>query len=471
MTQIIERDYLKSHLKKLGRHDKGKAMTVLPFSTKKTSPIKNGFNKVLGDYIRYVSELKLEEKPLKQTELYTSAQENLLSEQIAKTIKFAEEKEDDKYDFIRFLDQYLFNQKEIKPIHPFLFNYIKVKSKNRNDDNELSKYAHFIRDILAMNHKEIKEIFSSRETDDILTELIISNLDALTEDKPLKIEYESILWPITEQYQEDLVFLSKYKDYFLTSFPLLTHFYTFMYVCQLTIKFEQFIEADFNSIKPLYFALDWESITHRRKAADELEGFKFIKEKSKNLFPHIHAISQISHNSLNEFSGDRIRFTPYSTLYQKISSHGKDFEQQFLHELKLWIRDYLDWANKELVDNSTDLPNAFRVLFDAVKKGTSSEVAERYGKNVEVLGANQFLKGRGSIGQVFNIKHDFLLLLTAVSVKDKRIPLNDLFLEFEKRGVAFDRYSKKEIITLLDNLNILDKKSDSGDAQYVKPIL
>ncbi|MEH7158960.1 DNA phosphorothioation-dependent restriction protein DptG [Neobacillus drentensis] len=470
MTQLIERDYLISHLTKLQRHDKGKAMTVLPFSTKKTSPIKGQFNKVLGDYVRNVCELKLEEKQFKQTELYTSTQENPLSEQIAKTIEFDEDQEDDKYDFIRFLDQYLFNQEEIKPIHPFLFNYMQVKKKNKNE-NELSKYAHFIRDILALKNNEVKEIFSSKETDDILTELIISNLDALTEAKPLNVEYEPLLSPITKLYQEDLVFLSKYKDYFLTSFPLLTHFYVFMYVCQITLKFEQFIDADFDSLHPIYFALEWESITQRRKAADELEGFKFIKEKSKNLFPHIHAISQISHNSLNKTSGDRVKFIPYSTLYQKISIQGEEFEQRFLLELKLWIKDYLKWANKELEDNSTDLPTAFKVLFQSVKKGTNSEVAERYGKNIEALGANQFLKGRGSIGQVLNIKHDFLLLLTAVSVKDKRIPLNDLFIEFEKRGIAFDRYSKKEIITLLDNLNILDKKSDSGDAQYVKAIL
>ena len=45
------------------------------------------------------------------------------------------------------------------------------------------------------------------------------------------------------------------------------------------------------------------------------------------------------------------------------------------------------------------------------------------------------------------------------------------FNEFEKRGIALDRYSKKEVMNLFDNLNIIDKKSDSGDAQYVKPIL
>ena len=98
-------------------------------------------------------------------------------------------------------------------------------------------------------------------------------------------------------------------------------------------------------------------------------------------------------------------------------------------------------------------------------------MADKYGKNFEDLASDHFVKSRGSIGNVLNVKHEFLLLITAVSVKDKRIPLNELFNEFEKRGIALDRYSKKEVMTVFDNLNIIDKKSDSGDAQYVKPIL
>ena len=61
--------------------------------------------------------------------------------------------------------------------------------------------------------------------------------------------------------------------------------------------------------------------------------------------------------------------------------------------------------------------------------------------------------------------------MTALCVKDKKIRLNQLFEEYEKRGLFFDRYSKEEIIKLLTKLNLIDKKSDSGDAQYVKPIL
>ena len=64
-----------------------------------------------------------------------------------------------------------------------------------------------------------------------------------------------------------------------------------------------------------------------------------------------------------------------------------------------------------------------------------------------------------------------ILLLTAVSIKKDKISLKALFKEYERRGVFLDKYSKGEIIELLSKLNLIDKKSDSGDAQYVKSIL
>ena len=69
------------------------------------------------------------------------------------------------------------------------------------------------------------------------------------------------------------------------------------------------------------------------------------------------------------------------------------------------------------------LPEAFNILFKCLEAGTSSSVADKYGKNIEDLASDHFIKSRGSIGNVLNIKHEFLLLITAVSVKDKRIPI------------------------------------------------
>ena len=64
-----------------------------------------------------------------------------------------------------------------------------------------------------------------------------------------------------------------------------------------------------------------------------------------------------------------------------------------------------------------------------------------------------------------------LLVITTLCVKDEKLKLKQLFNEYEKRGIYFDRYSKEEVVNFLTKLNLIDKKSDSGDAQYVKPVL
>ncbi|MGE6486902.1 DNA phosphorothioation-dependent restriction protein DptG [Paenisporosarcina sp. NPDC076898] len=467
VQDTLDLDKLNSLLSK-GKHDTGEVLDVLPFLSKRTKKIKGQFNKVLGEYIRNICEVKLDEKSLKRDDFYASQVENELSEHIASSVEF--KNEDDKYDFIRFIDQFLFNQDEIKPIHPFLFNFIKIDS---NLSNEFGKYSNFMNDVLVRDNLEIKNIFKSKETDDILTELILNKMDVLKEIKlEKKGQYQALFEPLSSLYQEDLIYLSQYKDYFLTSFPLLTQYFVFMYACQLIVKFERFSESDLDEVHPLYFTLEWESVSKRRMAADELEGFRYIKKNATNLFPHIHTISHLNHNSLNPTNSDGHRaFIPYYELQQLIQENGSEYEKDYLTELKKWIVMYSKLKNIEPKKEPEDLSAAFKMLFDCIQKGMSSEVIEKYGRNLEDLGSSQFIKSRGSTGQVLNIKHDFLLLLTAVSVKNKRIPLNDLFLEFRKRGIALDRYSKKEIITLLDKLNILDKKSDSGDAHYVKPIL
>lgn len=472
MIETLYREELKRVLSKRKEHERGKVLNVLPFGSKREkgrTAIKDNFNRILGEYVRNITGLRSVEKEMSSENLYFSKYKNEFSELIAEKVEFIEE--DHKVDFINLLDMFMFEDEQIKPIHPYMFNYIKTKKELRN---EFRKYAQFLNQVFVRGNPRIKNLFLNKTADDILTELILNNLQTLEKAEKESLQYQPLLDSFTKLYQEDLLYISKSKNYFLSNFPLLTHFYVFMYACQLVVKFEKKTNASWDCVEPLYFALDWESVNKRRKAASDLEGFKYIKEKSVNLFPHIHTISQLSHNSFNKDyieKGELMRFIPYSTLYEMIKSRDDEFQETFLFELKKWIRDYCVIKGVNIEDNSNTIPEAFESLFTALKKGMSKEVCKNYGKNIQELGGNQFIKSRGSLGQTLNVKHDFLLLLTAVSVKDKRIPLKDLFDEYERRGVAFDRYSKIEIIKLLDNLNIIDKKSDSGDAQYVKPIL
>ena len=245
MVKTLNREYIRERLEKLNKHDTLMAIDVLPFLTKRTKAVKGQYNLILGEYVRNISGFQLNEKNKKNNDLYYSTEGNEIAELIANELECAEE--DDKFDFTRFLNQYLFNQEEIRPIHPYIFNYIKL-DKNKN---EFSKYADFMSQVLVRDHQDIKAIFNNKESDDILTELILTKLaelhiekDRNNEEPKSKNEYQPLLDSLCKLYQEDLVYLSKYRDYFLTNFPILTHFYTFMYACQLIIKFEQFEEAD-----------------------------------------------------------------------------------------------------------------------------------------------------------------------------------------------------------------------------------
>ena len=468
MGQVFYKDLLYELLEK-GKHDTGKAVEILPFSSRRANDYRYKFRGVLGELVRIICGLEIDSKAMENKDLFITEEGNPLSEHIAKNVET--KCDDDKFDFIHFMNNYLFNNSEINPVHPYLFNYIEEDGKKNK--NEFLKFSRFINDILIQNNKTIKEIFMNKEADNVLTELVLENLSSLKERKQNSSQYRPLINSLIKLYQEDIIYLSKYKDYFLTSFPIITQFYVFIYVSQLIIKFDQFTTGDLEDIKPFYFALDWESINKRRMAANEFEGFKLIRNKSKNLFPHVHTLSQLSYNSLNgdPQNNEKLKVLSYTELYSAIQEKGSEYEQEFFIQLKEWINDYRNLKKVKVLDTSNDIPSAFEVLHKCLKEGMNDEVSEKYGKNIEDLGATHFIKSRGSLGQVLNIKHEFLLLLTAVSVKDERIPLNNLFLEFQKRGVAFDLYSKKEIINLLDNLNIIDKKSDSGDSQYVKPIL
>ncbi|PFI26428.1 DNA phosphorothioation-dependent restriction protein DptG [Bacillus cereus] len=465
MNTLLKIEELEELLGK-DRHDVGKVVDILPFVTKRTKAIRGNFNEVLGEYVRNICGLKLADKKSKgEEELFSSR--NPFVDQIMEEIEYTQEAE---YDLDRFLNQYLFGQdNKIKPIHPYLFNYMAAPEKN-----ELLKYGQFVKDVLVYDEGSISSVFDNKESEDILTELILNKLDIPTKE-PVK-QYQPLMAFLANSYQEDLLFLSQYKDYFLKSFPLLTHFYSFMYVCQLVVKFEQFDEADYSYSNPLYFALEWESISKRRKSADDLEGFRRVKDKAPNLFVHMHTMSQLSYNELQDESADEkksFKFMNYRALKDLIDEKGPNVSEQFLADSKQWINKYSElWAKRVTPkDAPENVSEAFKTLFSCLKEGMNTDACKKFGENIEDLGADVFLKNRGSIGAVFNMSHEMLLLLTAVCVKEERMPLNRLFEEFSKRGVAFDRHSKKMIIELFDSHNILDKKSDSGDAQYVKRIL
>ena len=73
---------------------------------------------------------------------------------------------------------------------------------------------------------------------------------------------------------------------------------------------------------------------------------------------------------------------------------------------------------------------------------------------------------------MLTLTEEMLLFLTKISIKNHdRLRLKDVFEEFRLRGIYLDDTSKDEITAYYEKLNLIEKKSDSGDAKYVKRIL
>lgn len=72
---------------------------------------------------------------------------------------------------------------------------------------------------------------------------------------------------------------------------------------------------------------------------------------------------------------------------------------------------------------------------------------------------------------VLVLDEDMLLLLVAMMAKDDRIRVEDLYKRFHEYGIDFSFQTKNAISDYLMKLNLLERKSDSGEAQYVRIVL
>ena len=82
------------------------------------------------------------------------------------------------------------------------------------------------------------------------------------------------------------------------------------------------------------------------------------------------------------------------------------------------------------------------------------------------------MKNRKKSGLVLNLTERDVIFLTKICLRnEEKIRLVDLYKEYERRGLYLDNTSKEYLQEFFTKLNLIDKKSDSGDAQYVKRIL
>ena len=425
------------------------SVVFFPFRTRtdERPKFRNGFKGVVGETIRQVFGMNSE------------ADYSSFIAYAQKIVKF----ESDVNEFIEIL-----SESSIRDINfiqnPKVMAFLKLADKNEGliGEREIAKFINYT----LLEDDDILVQFLESSSDrkgNVLTRLQVDYLKSESIN-PIERNTENIYqnYQVIQMFMEDLTKITKDIQIFIKYFELFLNYYYVFYISQLTVDLVTSNKVKGQNYK-FYFFLDWETAGKNRDGYRN--GFGRLKEFTKDIYAHINATEHIN------ILFDQIKST-VSDIYIKMDDI-EDYDVS-LNALKEWIS--LFRKSRSLIDRPSienkNLEELYRIYVDDLNKSfESSPGAEsRYSKSIEEAYKTFFLKSRGSLGSCLNISHDFLMLLVYLST-ETRTSIVDLFRNFEKRGVFLDKYSKDEVVRYLTKLNFIDKKSDSGEAQYVKSIL
>ncbi|EHK2327201.1 DNA phosphorothioation-dependent restriction protein DptG [Clostridium perfringens] len=436
-------------------HKQGSRFKLLPYAANEKTLVYD-FSGVLGSFSRCISDKEIKgefncEEFIEEVAEQVGEYEGNLSEEtfkdIIRTIFIKEE------NLVNF---------DIKTL-----NYI-------SSTNADEKIARFLYSVLvdenikkeALNHYDI-------EVDNILYKLVLKALPILKEKQYQMDEYKCYIPYIKEIFIKDFRFLIKNEELYKNSLKRLLEYYYMFYVSQLSIKLDQFENAELDKVEKIYYTLSWES-TSKNRTAYRL-GWNLLKNKVNSLFSHAITLELLNTNNCKEQLGYTELSEIYSTLDKsELEENLKEVVDAYQNQVKDVSWDEFKITSKQ---SSVNGFNEVYRLYDSLeyqfeRKDSRNRAYKAYRNWFIKFVEKNFAKRRGALGYNLNLTEDDIILMTKICINDKKkLKLNVLFEEFEKRGLFFDMDSSKKIIQLYEKLNLLEKKSDSGDAQYVRSVL
>lgn len=291
--------------------------------------------------------------------------------------------------------------------------------------------------------------------------------DTTNEDK-----YYIVKRSIQNTFKDDFSFMLSSGMTSIEDLSNLLTFYYFYYVSQSALTLDLFANGDHEKLEKIYYALDWEKVSKNRLCC--IEGWDKLSNNLSRMFSHA-----ITLEILNQNDGPMMDYIDFKTLADTSESIDIEIAEEVKSAEKVYtsyIGDYKKFETIEDVPGVNRTDSAIRHLFECVlaqfndtdRKRASQFYAEKFTEFCK----KRLIKNRKKSGLVLNLTERDIIFLTKLALRDaEKIRLNELYIQYERRGVYLDQTSKVLLQDYFTTLNLIDKKSDSGDAQYVKRIL
>ena len=343
-----------------------------------------------------------------------------------------------------------------------------------NSSNDDVKFAEFLYSTLFDKELklQVKKNYNKEEIN-ILSNLIFKALPELKDKDYKDDKYECYLPFIKELFTKDFKFLLENEELYKNNLQRFLEYYFMFYVSQLCIKLNQFEKADVTIPETLYYTLAWESTSKKRTGYKF--GFDLLTNKVSNIFSHAVILDFFNCNNSEDIFTYKKMFNIFEEMTEEEIDNSRINE---LYDFYINIITDVRWEDAYLShrDSGNKVFNILLDLFYAVDYQFNNTARHDPYKNYKDKFINfvtkSFGKRRGSLGYTLNLNEEDIILLTKICINNnERLKLSSLFYEFKRRGIAFDKDSQNRIVQLYEKLNLLEKKSDSGDAQYVRSIL
>ena len=345
---------------------------------------------------------------------------------------------------------------------------IKDRKKYSDGQKKLANYLYSMvdDDISVQSEIECNNLFFK-----ILKEAL-HGIDIKQKDNMSK-EY-TILPFIKEKFNEDLKWMMEQEENVKVKYMhLFLHFYACYSVTQTSANISPSNRNEIKEPLGFYFILNSEKASINHDAVVLGWSHHITKETLDRLYGRLQAL-----DILNSVLGGHVGF--YHEIIDKLEEtpfeENKDLCEELLSRFQNDKRSMFDnrtseSASIDKMDISINSYDEFiKRLYDLCTGLQSPSYIHRMRKKViDLLSVRILQRRRGNF--VLTLDNEMLIFLISMITKGKKVKLEKMYKLFNEYGIYFNRGSRTAIENYLLKLNLLDRKSDSGEAQYVTVIL
>lgn len=355
---------------------------------------------------------------------------------------------------------------------PLVPNDERICTKDRKKYNDgQRKLANYLYSMLSdemhnSGHSETPNLFSR-----ILKEALTPFCGEPNE--PKKREY-TVLPYIKKSFEEDLSWMLEQEESVKVRYlHLLLHFYACYAVTQAIVRITAKDKQNEDGPAPFYFILNSERASVNHDAVVRGWSYQIPKSSLDYLFGMSQAL-----DILNSVLGGNVGL--YNNIYEKLNTTDFEENRELCNELLSKYQEEKravfdgrrsESGGMEIIDIDVHSYDEFISTLRRLCTGLQSPsyVSRMRKKVIDLLSVRFLQSRRGNF--ILVLDNEMLTFLIALFTRSKKTKLEDLYKLFNSYGIFFNRGSRLAIEEYLLKLNLLDRKSDSGEAQYVTVIL